>query len=51
LKKNPDKALSSFALGNTFGFHAPVWYLMWGDKKSGYIAYVDANSGKVLKGK
>ena len=51
LKKNPDKPLSALALGNTFRFQAPVWYLMWGDKKSGYVAYVDANSGKVLKPK
>jgi hypothetical protein len=51
LKKNPDKPLSTFALGNTFRFQAPVWYLMWGDKKSGYVAFVDANSGKVLKQK
>jgi hypothetical protein len=51
LKKNPDKKLSSIALGNAFKFHTPVWAVMWGDKKSGYIAYVDANSGKVLKGK
>jgi hypothetical protein len=51
LKKNPDKPLSALALGNTFRFQAPVWYLMWGDKKSGYVAYIDANSGKVLKAK
>jgi hypothetical protein len=51
LKKNPDKGLSAFALGNTYRFHTPVWYLMWGDKKSGYVAFVDANSGKVLKAK
>jgi hypothetical protein len=51
LKKNPDKPLSAFALGNTSRFQAPVWYLMWGDKKSGYVAYVDANNGKVLKQK
>ena len=51
LKKNPDKALSSFALGNTYRFQAPVWYLMWGDKKSGFVAFIDANSGKVLKQK
>jgi hypothetical protein len=51
LKKNPDKAVSSFALGNTYRFQAPVWYLMWGDKKSGYVAFVDANSGKLLKKK
>jgi hypothetical protein len=51
LKKNPAKGLSSFALGDTDRFQAPVWLLMWGDKKSGYLAYVDANSGKVLKSK
>jgi hypothetical protein len=51
LKKNPGKEPSSFQLGNTYGFQAPVWYLMWGDKKSGYVAYVDANTGKVLKKK
>ena len=51
LKKNSDKKLSSITLGNAFKFHTPVWAVMWGDKKSGYIAYVDANSGKVLKGK
>ena len=48
---HPDKTLSSFALGNTFRFQPPVWYLMWGDKKSGYVAFIDANSGKVLKQK
>ena len=51
LKKNPDKKLSSFVLGNTYRFQAPVWYLMWGDKKSGYVAFVDATSGKVVKTK
>jgi hypothetical protein len=51
LKKNPTKELSSFALGDSDRFQAPVWLLMWGDKKSGYLAYVDANSGKVLKQK
>jgi hypothetical protein len=51
LKKNPDKKLSSFQLGNTYRFQAPIWYLMWGDKKSGYVAFVDATSGKVVKAK
>ncbi len=51
LKKNPAKALSSFELGSTYRFQAPMWYLMWGDKKSGYVAFVDASSGKVLKKK
>jgi hypothetical protein len=51
LKKNPAKVLSSFALGDTDRFQAPVWLLMWGDKKAGYLAFVDASSGKVLKSK
>ena len=51
LKKNPDKKLSSFALGNTTKFSAPVWFVMWGDKKSGYVAFVDASTGKVIKKK
>ena len=51
LKKNPDKKLTSIVLGNAQKFHGPVWAVLWGDKKSGYLAYVDANSGKVLKGK
>ena len=51
LKKNPDKALSSFALGNTYRFQAPVWYLAWGDKKSGYVAVVNATSGDLISPK
>jgi hypothetical protein len=51
LKKNPDKQPSSFQLGDTYRFQAPVWYLVWGDQKSGYVAYVDANTGKVLNKK
>lgn len=49
LKKNPEKKLSSFHLGNGYSFPAPVWYLMWGDKKSGYVVFVNATTGKVLK--
>ena len=49
LKKNPDKKLSNFQLGNGYSFPAPVWYVMWGDKKSGYVAYVNATTGKVMK--
>jgi len=49
LKKNPEKKLSSFTLGNGYSFPAPVWYVVWGDKKSGYVAFVNASTGKVLK--
>jgi hypothetical protein len=51
LQKNPDKKLSSFQLGNGYSFPSPVWYVMWGDKKSGYVAIVSATTGKVLKKK
>lgn len=49
LKKNPDKKLSDPVLGNVFKYHALVWYIMWGDQKSFYNAFVDADTGKVLK--
>jgi hypothetical protein len=51
LTKNPDKKLSAMELGNVFKFHALVWYVMWGDEKTGYISYVDASTGKTLKSK
>lgn len=51
LAKNPEKKLSTIELGDTYKFTDPVWYITWGDKKSGYGAIVNANTGKVLKGK
>jgi len=50
LKKNPDKQ-PTVELANSDRFPAPVWYLVWGDKRSGYVAFVDANTSKVLKKK
>jgi hypothetical protein len=49
LTKNPKVELSSLDLGSTYKFQSPVWYVAWGDKKSGYVAFVDASSGKVYK--
>jgi hypothetical protein len=51
LKKNAGKKLTSMQLGNVPKMHALVWYVQWGDKTNGYGVYVDATSGKVLKGK
>ena len=51
LKKNPDKPLSTFELGNAQKFQEPVWFLMWGNKKSGYAVFVNATTGKVRKEK
>ena len=48
LKKNPTKDLTTIAMGDTYKFQEPVWYVMWGTKQGGYAAFVDANSGKVL---
>jgi hypothetical protein len=48
LKEHPDKNWS-MTLGNAARFSGPVWRVMWGDNKMGYLAFVDARSGKVLK--
>ncbi len=50
LKSNPGKEVSVLEIGDTYKLPSPVWSLVWGNKKSGgYSAFVDANSGKVLK--
>ena len=51
LAKNPDKPLTSIELGNTYNFKTPVWYVAWGDKKSGYIGLVNATAGTLYKKK
>ena len=50
LKKNPGKKLSIF-LASESRFSDPAWYFMWGDKKSGYLAFVSATTGQPLAGK
>ena len=50
VKKHPDKDVS-FSLGNASRFGAPVWYVLWGDSKTGYSVYVNAKTGEVVKGK
>ena len=48
VKKHPDKQ-ASLALGNTSRFSGPVWYVLWGDNKSGYAVYVSAKTGQLVK--
>jgi hypothetical protein len=49
LKAHPDKP-ASFLLGyNPTTFTRPVWYVVWGDKKSGYRVFLDAKTGEVAK--
>jgi hypothetical protein len=50
LKAHPDKPVT-MSLGLASRFTAPVWYIMWGDKKDGYAALIDAVSGKPLNKK
>ena len=51
LKTHPNIELANLDLGSTYKFQAPVWYVSWGDKKNGYVAFVDATTGKVYKHK
>lgn len=48
LKKHPDKSVS-FLLGNATRFPAPVWYVLWGDSKSGYSVFVNVVTGEKVK--
>ena len=48
LKRHPDKEVS-LALGNASRFDGPVWYVLWGDQKSGHAVYVSSKSGAVVK--
>jgi hypothetical protein len=47
LKDHADKKCT-MTLGNASRFSAPVWWVMWGDAKSGYTAYVNAASGELV---
>ncbi len=51
LKSKPDLKVTDLELGETYKFPTPVWYILWGTKKAGYAAIIDAGSGKPLTGK
>lgn len=48
VSKNPGQEVS-FTLGNAARFPGPVWYVLWGDKKSGHAVYVNAKTGAIVK--
>ena len=50
VKKHPDKN-AALTLGNASRFPAPVWYVIWGNKTSGYALFVNAMTGTPIKGK
>ena len=48
LKDHADKKVT-MSLGSAARFPAPVWYVLWGDPKSGgYAQYVNAASGELV---
>jgi hypothetical protein len=47
VKKHPDKKLTLF-LANASKHPGPLWYLLWGDTKSGYMAHVNATTGTLV---
>jgi len=49
-KQHPDKKVS-FTLGNAARFPTPVWYVLWGNKSSGFGVFVSATTGTVVKAK
>ncbi len=48
LAKHPGKRVS-VVLAQTSRFPAPTWFIMWGDNKSGYLAFVNAVTGLTMR--
>ncbi len=48
LKRHPGQKVS-IALASTTRFPGPVWYIMWGSRRSGYLAFVSATTGVAMK--
>jgi hypothetical protein len=49
LKKHPDKEASLLMGNNPTRFSTPVWYVQWGDNKSGYFVFVNTKTGVLAK--
>jgi len=51
VKEHPNKD-AAFTLGsNAARFHGPVWFVLWGNNKSGYAAFVNATTGAAVNAK
>jgi hypothetical protein len=48
VKKHPGKQVT-LSLVAASRFPAPVWYVIWGNTKSGYAAFVNATTGLTMK--
>jgi hypothetical protein len=50
LKGHPGKKVA-LSLVNAARFPSPVWYVMWGNAKAGYLVFVNAANGQIMTGK
>ena len=50
LKAHPNEKMNML-LAKASHYHTPVWVLSWGDKKSGYVAVVNASTGELISPK
>jgi len=49
LKAHPKESQDvTITLGNAARFSTPVWYIMWGNQKSGFNAWINALNGDLL---
>jgi hypothetical protein len=48
VQKHPDKKLSMF-LANASKYPGPLWYVLWGNTKSGYLVHINATTGALVK--
>jgi hypothetical protein len=51
VKEHPDKEAALTLGHNATRFNTPVWYVLWGNNKSGYAAFVSATTGDEVKSK
>jgi hypothetical protein len=50
LKAHPKESQEvTITLGNAARFSTPVWYIMWGNQKSGFNAWINALNGDLLE--
>jgi hypothetical protein len=51
VKEHPDKEAALTLGHNAARFNTPVWYVLWGNTKSGYAAFVNATTGTTVTAK
>lgn len=49
LTKHPDRQVSFLLGNNPTRSSTPVWYVVWGDNKSGYSVFVNSKTGDAVK--